>query len=145
MTSPDLPPHDLDALEQTLFEQDLLPAPPDLAAYIVAGLPRGRRVLSLQAVARLAAAVLLAIGTWVATLGGLPTLAHAEPPPLVGEILAPTREILPRAELDLESLGLEGRVLAAEEVPAAALAGIGAVLLGAGLLLARRASKEKTS
>ena len=132
------------ALERALFAQALLPAPPDLAARVVAGLPRpAGRVLSLQAIARLAAAVLLAIGTWVATLGGMPTLAHAAPPPLVEEVLAPTRALLPAPPVDLTTLGLEDAT-GGEDVPAGVLAGVGAVLLAAGLLLARRATQEKT-
>ena len=135
-----------DALERLLHEQALLPAPPDLAARVVAGLPRpARRVLSHQAIARLAAAVLLAIGTWVATIGGMPTLAHAEPPPLVEEVLVPTRALLPSGNVDLKTLGLEDAAARSEDVPAAALAAVGAALLGAGLLLARRGAKEKTS
>ena len=79
----------------------------------------------------------------VTSLGGMPTLAHAEPPPLVEEILAPARELLPSAPVDLRALGLEDAAARGEDVPAAALAGIGVVLLGAGLLLARRAAKDK--
>ena len=141
MTPPDLPlrPSDdflpEDALEAALREQTLLPAPPDLAGRITAGLPRRGRVLSLPALARLAAAVLLALGTWVAAIGGMPSLAHAETPTLVEEMLAPTHDLLPRTASDLPVLST-----AEEEVPPAALAGVGIALLAAGLLLARRAS-----
>ena len=75
----------------------------------------------------------------------MPTLAHAQPPPLVEEVLAPTREILRDAPVDLGALGLEDAAAQGGNVPPAALAGVGAALLGVGLLLARRAAKEKTA
>ena len=142
MTPPELPPRppedDLeawDALEAALREQSLLPAPPGLAERITAGLPRRGRVLSLPALARLAAAVLLAVGTWVAAIGGTPSLAHAETPPLVQEVLAPTRTLLPDAALALPPLAPTE-----DDVPPSALAAVGLALLAGGLFLARRAN-----
>lgn len=152
MTTPPTPPREPDAadapdlLERALFAQELLPEPADLTARVLAALPQpAGRILSLSALARLAAAVLLAIGTWVATTGSVPTLAYAEPSPVVEDVLAPTRALLPDASAELTSLAVEEVTTRSEDVPAAALAAAGAVLVGAGLFLARRATKEKTS
>ena len=153
MTRSPTPPREPDAesaqdeaLVRALFEQEFLPAPVGLSRRVLAALePSGRRILSLPALARLAAAVLLALGTWVATTGSVPTLAYAEPSPVIQDVLAPTRELLPNASSELTSLALEEVTTRSEGVPAAALAAAGVVLVGAGLFLARRAAKEKTS
>lgn len=140
MTPPELPPRRAapeDPLEAVLFDQDLLPEPEGLAGRIVAVLPRRARVLSLPALARLAAAVLLALGTWVAAFGTAPTLAQAE-------ALGPAHDLLPVAALEIGELGL-GETVEAEDVPAAGLALGGLVLLGGGLLLARRMLRRAPS
>lgn len=140
MIPQDIPPREPapdgaeDALEQALLDQDLLPEPEGLAARIVAGLPRRGRVLSLPALARLAAAVLLALGTWIAAFGTAPALAQAE-------ALAPARDLLPAASLEIDDFALAGAA-PTDDVPAGVLAAAGFVLLGGGLVLARRALRR---
>jgi len=143
MTPPELPPRSAvpdgpeDPFEAALFAQELLPEPEGLAERVVAALPRRGRVLSLPALARLAAAVLLVLGTSFAAFGTAPTLAQAE-------VLEGARDLLPVPAVDLGDLGLSGAT-ETDDVPAGVLGAAGLVLLGGGLILARRLLRRPPS
>jgi hypothetical protein len=135
----------LDELEAALYEQQMLPVPPDLVTKVLAGLPGRRRALSWPALARMAAAVLVALGTWIGAVGTAPALAEVEAPSFVEEALAPAQELLPSSALEVPTLELSTVPLAssaAEGAGAGGLALAGLAVLGFGLVLARRMNRH---
>lgn len=127
------------AIEEALRAQPPLPLPSGFARRVLARLPARGRTLSWPALARLAAGVVLALGVWIATVGATPTLAHAEPPPVVCNALEPAIDLLSSPTFDIESLTIPDE--ATDDTPALlVLALAGALLLALGLVAARRTS-----
>jgi hypothetical protein len=110
------------SLERRLRGEPLLPVPPGLSARILLGLPRrGARTSALAALGRFAAAVAIFGAAWIATSEVAPSVALAAP-------------VAVRAEAILEKApevqgGATGPLVAG---------GLGALLLAAGPLVARR-------
>lgn len=137
---------EIHTLETALLGLSPLAPPADLAARIVAGLPTRGRVLSLGAVGRLAAAVVVVLGAWIVAFGTAPGLAHADTAFGSGalgdaglaEAIEPARDLLPTPAIELSALE------PANASPAAllGLACLGVVLLLLGLRVARRAHRR---
>lgn len=124
-------------LEERLRAERLLPAPPDLAARVMLGLPSQTQGVRLSGILRFAAAVLAVLGAWVFATGALPSVAAAAPAPLLEHAVAPMRTLLP------DGLGRSLTPLASATVGDAGgspllAAGAGALLLAGGLLVAWR-------
>ena len=138
---PPLPPSDAEPagedalLEAALGELEPYALPDAFVADVMANLPARRRNTALPAVAKVAAAVLLAVGITLAVQGLSPTVARAEAPALLENTLAPVAAALPQPVLDTEILP---RAPAGEGATIAALTLLGTAILLGGLALARR-------
>lgn len=126
------------SLEDLLGAEPLLEPPEDLVDRILAGLPVERPRPVLHAVARLAAAVVVALGAWIFAFGSAPGLAEAGPAPAVREALGPTLDLVPSAELELPTLA----VASSDSSTIAGLAIGGLTILALGLVVAYRLNKE---
>ncbi|MFV1957940.1 MAG: hypothetical protein ACC662_00870, partial [Planctomycetota bacterium] len=127
-------------LEARLRAEPLLPLPPAFVERTIQGLPpRVGRARRLAALARFAAAVLLAFGAWFAATGGLPRAAAAAAPPALDRVLEPARDLLPAALTASGgwTTGAPVAGLAAGVEPSVAGAA-GLLLLALGLFAARR-------
>jgi anti-sigma factor RsiW len=131
--------------EGLLRAEAVAQAPAGLADRILAGLPSrtaaatrpAGRLLRLRALSRLAAAVVLSLGAWLAVAGTTAPRAAAASPAVVGQALGPALQCLPHVEVDAAALPLS----APDAGGAGWWAAAGLVLLAGGVLLARRLSR----
>ncbi|MHC5011686.1 MAG: hypothetical protein ACYTG6_12190 [Planctomycetota bacterium] len=128
------------AVEEALAAEDLLAVPPHVVEGVLAALPRGRRLV-LQPLARMAAAVVLAFAAWLTSGGAAPTLAAAAPADVVGKTLEPAIRLVPLPRVQEPHAALAEAGVATESASPLALGVVGALVLVAGLFLARRLSR----
>ena len=91
-------------VERLLRDPSLLPLPAGLVVRVLGGLPARRPLRLLPALARFAAAVLLALGACVAVEGTIPSLALAETPPVLAEAAGPVLALVPPPAVDVGDL-----------------------------------------
>lgn len=134
-------------LEAALRAEPMLEPPDGLVDRVLAGLPAARRPRPvLHALARLAAAVVVALGAWVVAFGTAPGLAEAGladvgPAPAIRDALGPALELVPDTAFELPALPVEP-----SDAPSiAGLAIAGLVVLLVGLILAYRVNRRSPS
>ena len=132
---PDPDERGFERLEAALRREPLLPLPIGLDARIVAR-TRERRISTMGALARLAAAVLVGLSTWLAWAGEAPAVADVAP-------ADPLQHVLPvigvRESLAAAPAEWSATVVPASEGGSTALLAVGGLaLIGAGVFLARR-------
>jgi hypothetical protein len=131
------------SLDDALAAEPMLEPPADLVDRILAGLPAERPQPRpvLHALARLAAAVVVAIGAWIFAFGAAPGMAEAGPAASIRGPVVPAIHIVDAPTLEIPSLPVE----ASDASAIAGLAVVGLAILGAGLVVARKLNKESLS
>lgn len=131
------------SLDDALRAEPMLEPPEDLVDRILEGLPAERPHARpvFHALARLAAAVLVAIGAWVFAFGAAPGMAEAGPAPSIRGPLVPTIDIVDAPTVELPSL----TVGTSDDSTIVGLAVGGLAILGAGLVVAKKVNKESLS